>query len=155
MPAPTISHVILTGALIILVFTVQLFYFYVTDNMWAEMARRELKEITDYVADTLANLYFLVNSTRLDTTLRKTLLLPSRVAGSSYTIELLSSGGFAQSVQVYFDGKTWVNAASWLPPGLRVNFQANQQIWSLGRTAVAGCSRASKNVYVWLTYEVG
>lgn len=154
MPAPTISHVILTGALIVLVFTVQLFYFYVVDNMWAEMARRELREITDYVADTLANLYFLANSTSSDTTLKKMLSLPQRIAGSIYKIQILNSSGIAQSVQANIEGKTQVNSASWVPPGLRVDPQ-NQQILSLGKPALAGCSRISKNVYVWLTYEAG
>jgi len=153
LPAPTISHVILTGALIILVFTVQLFYVYVVDNIWADMVRRELKELTDYVSDTLANLYFLINSTSLDTTLKKTINLPSRVSGSSYRVEIASSGGAAQSVKAYLEVKTWINATSWLLPGLKVNsqFQANQVIQSLGITALAGCTRVSKNVYVGLT----
>jgi len=149
LPAPTISHVILTGALIILVFTVQLFYFYVVDNIWAEMVRRELKELTDSISNTVANLYFLVNSTSLDTTLKKTLNLPSRVSGSSYRLEIVSSGGAAQSVRAYIEVKTWINATSWLTPGLKVA-QANQVIQSVGRTALAGCTRVSKNVYVWL-----
>jgi len=153
LPAPTISHVILTGALITLVFTVQLFYFYVVDNIWAEMVSRELKELTDYVSDTLANLYFLVNSTSLDTTLKKTLNLPSRVSGSSYKVEIVNSSGAAQSVRAYLEVKTWINATSWLPPGLKVNslIQPNQVIQSLGRTTLAGCTRVSKNAYVGLT----
>jgi len=154
LPAPTISHVILTGALIILVFTVQLFYFYVVDNIWEEMVRRELRELTDYISDTLANLYFLVNSTSMDTTLKKTLNLPSSVSGSSYRVEIVSSGGSAQSVKAYIEVKTWVNSTSWLPPGLKVA-QGNQVIQSLGRTALAGCVRVSNNVYVWLAHEVG
>jgi len=154
LPAPTISHVILTGALIILVFTVQIFYYHVVDNIWAEMVRRELKELTDYVADTLVNLYFLVNSTNLDTTLQKTLDLPSRVSSSSYRVEIVNAGGTAQSVRALADVKTWVNATSWLPPGLRVA-EANRVIQSLGRTALAGCTRLSKIVYVWLALEVG
>lgn len=155
MPAPTISHVILTGALIILVFTVQLFYFYVVDNIWAEMVRRELRELTDYISDTLANLYFLVNSTSLDATLKKTLNLPSRVSGSSFRVEIVNSTqGVAQSVRAYVEVKTWINATSWLPPGLKVA-QGNQVIQSIGRTALAGCTRVSKNVYVWLAYEAG
>jgi len=149
LPAPTISHVILTGALIILVFTVQLFYFYVVDNIWAEMVRRELKELTDYVSDTLANLYFLVNSTSLDATMEKTLSLPSRVSGSSYKVEIVSSSGSAQSVTGYVETKTWINSTSWLPPGLKVDAQ-NQVINSVGATALAGCTRVSNNVYVWL-----
>ena len=153
MPAPTISHVILTGALIVLVFTVQLFFFYVVDNIWAEMVRRELKELTDYVSDTLANLYFLMNSTSLDTSLKKTLKLPSRVSGSSYKVEIVNSGGSAQSVRAIVDVKTWVNVTSWLPPGLKVYAPSNQVIQSVGSDAFAGCTRISRNVYVWLAYE--
>ena len=158
MPAPTISHVILTGALIILVFTVQLFYFYVVDNIWAEMVRRELKELTDSISDTLANLYFLVNSTSLDTTLKKTINLPSRVSGSSYRVEIVNSGGAARGVRAYVEVKTWINVTSWLPPGLRVNTgnpppPKTEAIQSIGRTVVAGCTRVSKNVYVWLAQE--
>ena len=149
MVAPTISHVILTGALIILVFTVQLFFFYVVDNIWAEMVRRELKELTDYVSDTLANLYFLMNSTSMDTTLKKTLKLPSRVSGSAYRIEIVNSGGSAQSVKACVEVKTWVNSTSWLPPGLKV-YSQNQVVQSVGTTAWASCIRASSNVYVWL-----
>ncbi len=149
MPAPTISHVILTTALIILVFTVQLFFFYVVDNLWAEMVRRELKELTDYVSDTLANLYFLMNSTSMDTTLKKTLKLPSRVSGSAYRIEIVNSGGSAQMVKAYLEVKIYVNSTSWLPPGLKV-YSQNQQVQSLGTTAWAGCLRQSSNVYVWL-----
>lgn len=148
------SHVILTGALLILVFAVQIFYSYVVDNIWADMVRRELKELTDYVSDTLANLYFLMNSTSLDTTLKKTVNLPSRVSGSSYKVEIVNNtGGVAQSVKAYLEVKTWINATAWLPPGLKVDsrFQVNQVIQSLGRTALAGCTRVSKNVYVGLT----
>jgi len=152
LPAPTISHVILTGALIILVFTVQLSYFYVVDNIRAEMVRRELRELTDYVSDTLANLYFLVNATSLNTTLKKTLNFPAWVSGSSFRIEIITSGGSAQSVRAYLETKTWINVTSWLPPGLKVDSQvhASQVIQSVGGTALAGCTRFSKNVYVWL-----
>lgn len=152
MPAPTISHVILTAALIVLVFTVQLFFFYVVDNIWAEMVRRELKELTDYVSDSLANLYFLMNSTSMDTSLKKTLKLPSRVSGSAYRIEIIDSGGSAQGVRAYVEVKTWVNSTSWLPPGLKV-YSQNQVIQSVGTTAWAGCIRVSNDVYVWLRHE--
>jgi len=116
------------------------------------MVRRELKELTDYVSDTLANLYFLMNSTSMDTTLKKTLKLPSRVSGSAYRIEIVNSGGSAQSVKAYVEVKTWVNSTSWLPPGLKV-YSQNQVVQSVGTTAWAGCIRASSNVYVWLRQE--
>jgi len=155
LPAPTISHVILTGALVVLVFTVQLFYFYVVDNIWAETVRRELRELTDYISDTIANLYFLINSTSFDTALKKTLNLPSQVSGSYYIAEIVSSGNSAQSIRAYIERKTWVNATSWLPPGLKIYSQENEQIESFGTTALAGCTRISNNVYVWLAQEAG
>ena len=78
MPAQTISHVICTTALVALIFVTQFFYVQVVNNLQAEMTRRELKEIADYVSDTLANLYFLANSTNLDIELEKSLACPQR-----------------------------------------------------------------------------
>jgi len=156
VPAPTISYMICTGALIVLIFTVQIFYLYVVDNIWAEMARRELKEITDYVSDTVANLYFLANSTNADVSLEKTLSLPLDVSGSSYSLVMLwDSKNITQSVQAAFKGKTWLKATSWLPPGLKVNRGKYQPIESSGKSAVAGCSRVSRNIYVWIGYKSG
>jgi len=156
MPAPTISYMICTGALIVLIFTVQVYYLYVVDNIWAEMAGRELKEITDYVSDTIANLYFLANSTNADVSLEKTLSLPLDISGSSYSLAILRDGNdFAQHIQAAFKGKTWLKATSWLPPGLKVNLEKDQTIDSSGRYAVAGCSRVYPNVYVWIGYKSG
>jgi len=155
MPAPTISYMICTGALIVLIFTVQVFYLYVVDNIWAEMAGRELKEITDYVSDTVANLYFLANSTNADVSLEKTLSLPLDVSGSSYSLAILrDSKDFARNVEAAFKGKTWLKATSWLPPGLKVNLQKDRTIEG-GGYAVAGCSRVSQSIYVWLGYKSG
>jgi len=154
MPAPTISYMICTGALIVLIATVQVFYLYVVDNIWAEMTRRELKEITDYVSDTIANLYFLANSTNADVSLEKTLSLPLSISGSSYSVAIYNESGIAKSVQASIKGKTWVKASSWLPPGLKVNSGKDQTIESSGRSVVAGCNRVSRNVYVWIGYKV-
>jgi len=154
MPAPTISHVILTGALIAVIFTVQVFYFYVVDNVWAEMVKRELKEITDYVADTVANLYFLVNATNTNPTSEKTLALQSEVGGSSYSLEITrDQNNSAQTVKAVLQGKSWLNVNSWLPRGLRVNTGKTETIQSGGRTAVAGCQRISSIIYVWIAYK--
>lgn len=157
MPASTLSHLIATSALIILIFTVQVFYLYVVDNIWEEMSKRELKEIADYVADTLANLYFLVNSTNIDTTMEKTLNLPLEVGDQSYVIEITQDqNNTATGVGAYFLGKSWLNVTSWLPPGLKVDNNQNQVIQSSGKSVVAGCSRvSSSNVYVWLAYKNG
>ena len=154
MPAPTISHVILTGALLILVFTVQVFYFYVVDNIWAEMVRRELKEIADYVADTIANLYFIVNATNTNPTSEKTLKLPLEIGGSGYSLQItFDQNNFAQTVKGELQGKSWFNVNSWLPPGLKVNTGKTETIESSARTVVAACQRASSNIYVWIAYK--
>ncbi len=90
MPSPTMSHLIATSALILLIFTMQVFYFYVVDNIWVEMTQREMKEITDYVSDTIANLYFLVNSTNYpNVTLQKALNLPTEIAGRVFLSKAL------------------------------------------------------------------
>jgi hypothetical protein len=133
---------------------VQVFYLYVVDNIWEEMSKRELKEITDYVADTLANLYFLVNSTNIDITLEKTLNLPLEVGNSGYYLRILyDQNKTATSVLAYLQGKSWLNVTSWLSPGLKVDTDRYQPILSSGKTVVAGCRRETPNVFVWITYR--
>lgn len=154
MAAPALSHVILTGALIAVVFTVQVFYFYVVDNVWIEMTRRELKELTDYVADTIANLYFLLNATNTNPTLEKTLRLPLDVGDSSYTLEITHDlNNNAQLVKSTLKSKSWLNATSWLPRGLKVDISRTQVVESSARTVVVGGQSAVPNVLVWIAYE--
>ena len=154
MPAPALSHVILTGALIGVIFMVQVFYFYVVDNVWVEMTQKELQELTDYVADTIANLYFLVNATNTNPMLTKTLRLPLDVGGSSYTLEVTyDQSNNAQSVKSALEVKSWVNAASWLPRGLKVDTAKTQTIEGSAKTVVAGCQRVASNTRVWIAYE--
>jgi len=153
LPAPAISHVILAGALIVAVFTVQVFYFYVVDNVYSDMVRRELNEITDYVADTVANLYFLANSTGTDQSLEKTLKLPLDVGGSSFNLEITNQSNYAQKVKAAVQGKSWLNVTSWLPPGLLLDVGKTAMIQSSGKTVVAGCQRVSSRVYVWIAYK--
>jgi len=154
MAAPTISHLILTGALIAVIFTVQVFYFYVVDNISSEMIRRELRELTDYVADTIANLYLLLNATNTNPPLEKTLRLPLDIGGSFYALEIThDAGNNAQNVKGMIQGKSWLNATSWLPRGLKVDVSKTQIIGNSVKTAVAGCQRATSNVYVWIAYK--
>jgi len=154
VPAPALSHVILTGALIGVIFMVQVFYFYIVDNVWVEMTQRELKELTDYVADTIANLYFLVNATNTNPMLTKTLRLPLDVGGSSYTLEVTyDQSKSAQAVRSALEVKSWVNATSWLPRGLKVDTAKTETIESSGKTVVAGCQRVASNIRVWIAYE--
>lgn len=133
----------------------QFSYFYVVDNISAEMTRRELKEIADYVSDTLANLYFLTNSTNRDVELQKTLNLPSAVGGSTYLMEIVFNETtlLTQYVHAYIEDKSWIDATSWLLPGLRVDGQY-ETVKSGWKTVVAGCKRDSMSVYVWIAYEV-
>jgi len=154
VPAPTISHVILTGALITVVFTVQVFYFYVVDNVWAEMTRRELKELSDYVADTLANLYFLVNATNTNPTLTKTLKLPLDISSSSYTLQITyDQSNNAQTVKSSLKDKSWLSSTAWLPKGLKVDTGKTQIIESSGKTVASGCQRVASNIRIWIAYE--
>lgn len=155
MPAPSISHVILAGALIAVVFTVQVFYFYVVDNISSEMLRRELKELTDYVADTIANLYLLLNTTNTDPPLEKSLRLPVDIGGSFYTLEITwnASNNDALNVKGVIQGKSGLNVTSWLPRGLKVDALRTQTIGYSVKTAVAGCLRNATNVYVWIAYK--
>lgn len=149
------SHVICTTALIALIFVMQFSYFYVVDNISAEMTRRELKEIADYVSDTLANLYFLANSTNRNVVLQKALNLPSAIRGSTYLmqIEFNETTRVAQNVHGCIKGKSWIDATSWILPGLRLDGQY-ETVESGGKTVIAGCKRDSTSVYVWIAYEV-
>jgi len=154
LPEQMISHLICTTALIILIFMMQFSYTYVVDNIWAEMVERELKEIADYLSDTLANLYFLANSTSGDITLEKALNFPSDIRGATYFVEIVNdtATGSAQYIHAYLKGKPWISATSWLLPGLGVN-NKSEIIESGGKAVVAGCSRVSMNVYVWIAKE--
>jgi hypothetical protein len=153
MAAPTLSTLILTTALIGLIFAVQVFYFYVVDNISSEMLRRELKELTDYVADTIANLYLLLNATNTNPPLEKSLRLPLDIGGSFYTLEITSDvNNNAQNVKGVIQGKSWLNVTSWLPRGLKVGAKTQPIGYSV-KTAVAGCLRVASNVYVWIAYK--
>jgi len=154
LPAYTISHVICTSALIALVFLMQFSFIYVVDNIRTEIVKRELKEITDYVSDTLANLYYLVNSTdSSNVTLQKILSLPSDVRSSTFVINITSNGDFAQYIYACIKGNSRINTSSWVPPSLKVGSQS-QTIESGGKTVVAGCRRdLDSNVYVWIAYD--
>ncbi len=155
MAAPTLSHIILAGALIAIVFTVEIFYFYVVDNISSEMLRRELKELTDYVADTITNLYVLLNATNTNPPLEKTLKLPVDIGGSFYTLEITSAASTndALNVKGAIQGKPGLNMTSWLPRGLKVDVLKTRAIGYSVKTAVAGCLRVASNVYVWIAYK--
>jgi hypothetical protein len=140
--------------LIGIIFAVQVFYFYIVDNISSEMLKRELRELTDYVADTIANLYLLLNATNTNPPLEKTLRLPVDIGGSFYTIEVTwDASNNAQNVKGVIQGKSWLNATSWLPRGLKVDVSRTETIGDSVKTAIVGCLRVDSNVYVWIAYE--
>jgi predicted polyphosphate/ATP-dependent NAD kinase len=128
------------------------FYANVANSIEAEMKKRELKEIADYVSNTMANLYFLVNSTNYgNISLEKELIyLPSAVENSIYVVEIVESGGNASKITAYLKNKPSIAADSWLIPGLKVG--AENYIESGQRTVVAGCSRNGTDIYVLIKY---
>lgn len=151
MPSETMSHVILITALVAFIFVSQVFYVQVVNTLQTEMTKRELKEIADYVSDTLANLYFIVNSTDIDIELEKSLSLPSEIRDSTYVIEIIfNASGYAQNVTTYLKDQTSISATSWLLLGLKVNQIEYEIIESGEKTVVAGCSRVGTDVYVWI-----
>ncbi len=151
LPAPTISHVICTTGLVILIFVMPFFYANVVNNIDAEMMKRELREITDYVSNTMTNLYLLVNSTNhVTASLEKELVyLPSDVENALYIVEIVESGGNASKITAYLKNRPSIAVDSWLAPGLKVS--AGNYVES-GRTVVAGCSRNGTSFYAWIRY---
>jgi len=114
------------------------------------MVQKELNEIADYVSNTLASLYFLVNSTDSpDVFLEKELLyLPSVVENSVYMLKIDGSGGNASKIVAYLKDKSSVVADAWLLPGLKMS--AENSIESGGRKVVVGCSW---NFTIWIKYR--
>lgn len=154
MPAPTMSHVICIGALVTLIFVMPLFYFQVVDNVRVEVMERELREVADYVSNSLGNLYLLANSTNCDTLLTKKLDLPSSIRDSTYCVEIIyDNNGSAQYVMAYSKYSSEIHADSLILPGPKADNETGCVIESSERIVVAGCTRNSAGTYVWLKEE--
>lgn len=153
MPAPTISHLICTTALIILIFVMPYFYAMVVDNIRTDMVRRELKEIADYVSNTLANLYFLVNSTDyFNVQLTKELIyMPSTVENAQFIVEIEGADSAATNVIAYLKDRPSVSAKSWFAPGLKMS--SKNSVESGRGVVIAGCNRTYNGVVVWIDYR--
>ncbi len=145
------SHVICSLALVFLISAMP-FYFAMERNSYTEeMAKRELREISDYTSNTLANLYFLANSTNsVELDITKTLLfLPQTVEDSIYMLGITSLDGLnASKVTAFLRDKSWVVGDSWLIPGLKIMNESSLEIGS--KSVLAGCHRNSTGFYVWL-----
>lgn len=144
------SHLICTSALVMLIFLMPFFYATIANDIRVDMVRRELKEVADYVSNTFANLYFLVNSTEcLNVNLTKELMyLPSTVENSLYVVKIDRDGENASRITAYLKDEPSVAADAWLLPGLKTG--EKDSIESGGRMVIVGCNRNWKGVYVWI-----
>ncbi len=155
MAAPTMSHVICISALIALIFVMPIFYFDVVGNVNVEMMTRELKEVADYVSNSLGNLYLLANSTNSDIMLKKRLDLPSSIRDSTYRVEIVynPSDGSAQYVEATSKDGSGIQADSLILPGPKADDVFGCVIESGEKIVVAGCARNSNGTYVWIAEE--
>ncbi len=140
--------------LIVLIFLMPVYYSTVANNVSVDMQKRELKEISDYVANTLENLYFLVNSTDYSSaSVQKDLIyLPSSVEDSVFILAIAGSGGQAQKVTAYLRGAPTTVSDAWFPAGLKMGGRISIESGS-SRIPVAECNRNSTGVYVSIWYR--
>ena len=152
MAAPAISHLICTSVLVALILLLPFFYGIVADNIELNMIQRELQEISDYVSNTLANLYFLVNMTDYSSTsLEKELIyLPSTVENSIYTVTIESVQGNVSKITSALKFNRSVAASAWVTPGLKPASETSVE--GGGRKVVAGCSRNATGAYILIKY---
>jgi hypothetical protein len=138
-------------ALVMLILVLPAFYAVERDVIAANIAEIELAEIADYTSNTLANLYFLANSTNnMSINLTKEMLyLPLTVRDSPYTLSIVSVGGNASKVTASLKGSA-TSADAWLVPGLKVGASSSLEITR--RAVIAGCYRNANDFYVWLGY---
>jgi hypothetical protein len=154
LPAPTMSHIIGIGALVTLIFVMPLFYFSVVDNLEVEMMERELKEVADYVSNSLWNLFLLANSTNFDMLVTKKLDLPLSIRDSPFYIEIVcDQDNSAQYVKAYPKGNSRIHADSLILPGLMGSNETGRVIESGDKSLIAGCSKDSAGIYVWVKEE--
>ncbi len=154
MAAPTMGHLIGMIALVALIFILPLFYFSIVDDVTIEMKERELKEVADYVSNSLWNLHILANSTNSDVLVTKKLDLPSSIRGSSYFVEIVpDQKGSVQYITAYMNVSSVVSATSLVFPGLEADDTNGCLIESSVNLVVAGCNINSTGSYVWIKEE--
>ena len=150
MASPVMSYLICSMALVVLIVAMPFFFAMQRNTVAEEIAMRELTEISDYTSNTLANLFFLANSTNsANVNITKQLLyLPLMVEGYFYTLEISSDGTNALKVTSTLKDKPQIEGSSWLVPGLKV---LNDEIIEIsGKSVVAGCYRNSTGFYIWI-----
>ena len=155
MPAPTITHLICTAALIVLIIVMQFFYMQIVSNVRAEVIRRELKDIADHVSNTFSNLYYLLNSSSSNGIIRKALEVPEKVEEILYYIQINynASTNEANSIRVYLVSDNSIYAVSWLTPGLKVNTSMNLIVLSSENDIFACCGRFGGEFLIWFEMD--
>ena len=148
------GYLICSMALVILILTMPVIFGIERDSIAQEMAQRELTEIADYTSNTLANLFYLANSTvtTSEISLTKDLLyLPLTVENNLYVLTITSTGGNASKVTAYLRDSPSIMGSSWLVPGLKVEDEYSLEIG--GKSVVASCYRYNSDFYVSLEYK--
>ena len=155
MPAPTITHLICTAALIVLIIVMQFFYMQIVSNVRAEVIRRELKDIADHVSNTFSNLYYLLNSSSSTGILRKTLEVPEKVEEILYYIQINydTSSNEAESIKVCLVSDNSIYAVSWLTPGLKVDASMSLIVLSSENDIFACCGRFEGEFLIWFEID--
>jgi len=153
LAAPTMGHLIGMIALVSLIFVLPIFYFSIVDNVAVEMKERELKEVADYVSNSLWNLHILANSSN-SVLMTKKLDLPSSIRGSTYFVEIVpDQEGSVQYVTAYMNVSSVVTATSLVFPGLKADNVTGCLIEGSASLVVAGCNLNSTGSYVWIKEE--
>jgi hypothetical protein len=137
-------------ALVVLILVMPYFYSIEVTDVSTRAAESELAEIADYTSNTLANLYFLANSTGdAGANLTKQLVyLPLTVHNSFYKLTIVSVSGSASRITASLRDNPSISADAWLVPGLKVG--ASSSIEVSNKTAIAGCYGDGSSYYVWL-----
>ena len=155
MASPTMSYIICTMALIVLILVMPSFFEIQRNSIADEMTRRELTEIADYTSNTLANLFFLAESSQsYDISLSKELVyLPLKVGDSFYGLRIDDEGN-SLKVSAYILDQQSISGQSWVVPSLGVDSETLEiKSYELdSEIAVASCNGGSGNFYVSLEY---
>lgn len=144
------SYLICSVALVVLIVIMPQFYTITATNIKTMGTKSELQEIADYTSNTIANLYFLTNSTNdVNAQVTKELIyLPLVIQDSFYTLSIVSVDGEASKITAALSDNPSISADSWLVPGLKVGYPYSVEVSS--KSTVAGCYR---NGTVWLGVE--
>jgi len=144
------SYLICSMALVVLILVMPYFYSIEVTRVSTRAAESELAEIADYTSNTLANLYYLANSTNdKSSSLSKQLVyLPLTVHDSFYNLGIVSVAGNALKITASLRDDPSISADAWLVPGLKVGSQSSVEVST--KVTVAGCNLSGADYYVWL-----